>query len=158
MWALGLGMTALSAMTGLVASYVKLSVLEERLLLPAASVAMLAPTLTATAPSTVGVTVSVYVLDETVLKLLPVTEPPVTEISPDVNPLTPSPNVTVTGIGEMLVAEDAEDDNVGVGGTESYVMRIVFDGFDTLVAKSCAAPESKLIITVPCAVGATVKV
>ena len=74
--------------------------------LPAASVHTLAGISTVTTPSDVGVTLTVYVAPEPE-KLL--TVPLSTVISPDSKPVTDPLKVTVIGMGDVIVGEDAVD-------------------------------------------------
>ena len=59
-----------------------------------------------------------------------VTDPPVIEISPSVNPDTASLNAAVTRIGEVLVGLVVDDDSISVGdivspfGVESHALPI----------------------------------
>src|SRR5262249_26097843 len=87
------------------------------LVFPAASAAAPAATLTASAPGAVGVTVNVYVLASTWVKLP--TVPLVTWRSLAVNPVTSSLKVTVNGTGLVSVGSGTVELIVAVGAVVS---------------------------------------
>ena len=105
-------------MVGAVTSYVQLNWSAVELLLPASSVQTPAGISIVPAPSTVGVTLKVYVVPEPE-KLLIVPFPIVT--SEDSNPVTDSSNVMVIGMGDVLVEVDAVEVIIGIGGV-GYVL------------------------------------
>jgi hypothetical protein len=76
-----------------------------------------------------------------------------------VNPVTLSLNVTVNGIGLMLVGPgDADEVTVADGAVRSDVSVTVFDAVLPLPAASWAAPALTVTATGPSPVGVTSKV
>jgi hypothetical protein len=80
----------------------------------------------------------------------------VTLILDTVKPVTTELKTTFTGIGDVFVGSEADDDNVTVGGTESYVRERVLDAVFGFPALSVTAPAGTVTVTAPCPEAVTV--
>src|SRR5205823_5823026 len=70
-----------------------------------------------------------------------------------VNPVTGSPKVAVTGMGDVTAGVAASGARVTVGAAESTVRRSTADGGVAFPAASPATPGAMLAVTGPSAVG-----
>jgi hypothetical protein len=153
---------ALIVVVGLVLLNVNVYVLETELLLSARSCALLAGTLTVTAPLTVGVRLKVYTVGLTITKPPRAAVVGVTVMSPSAKPVTFSLKVAVNRTGVVAVVpplETLSELMTTVGGMRSEVrIREGSASVLSLPARSVHIPSSIATVTTRLGVGVTLNV